>query len=117
LRYEFDITTPANTTYENPLVTKCKLAKGIVTHVRIRGRYGSADQLRCSVWHFGSQLWPTNPDADFKCNQYPEEWGEYYELLESPYELMVKTWNDDDTFAHKLTLSIVILPEDIVFGT
>ncbi|MBA7590872.1 hypothetical protein ES708_33014 [subsurface metagenome] len=41
---------------------------------------------------------------------FPIEWAEYYEFYGRPHELIAKCWNEDDTYPHKVTIRIAILP-------
>ena len=47
---------------------------------------------------------------------FPIEWNEYYEMYQEPYELWVKAWNEDDTYAHKITVRIAVLPRKAILA-
>lgn len=91
-----------------------KLGRGILTEVRIVFPPGCAGLVHCRLLHQAHQLAPTNPEGDFSGDTYPQVYSEYFELFATPYLLVLEAWNDDDTFAHTIYLSLTVLPESVV---
>jgi len=91
MHYDFDIEIPAITPETDPLIVRKKVCYGIL-------RY-----------HWESQIFPTNVDGDYAYDNYAVEFEEYYPILEVPYELTLRLWNDDDTFNHTISFMFLIL--------
>lgn len=114
MHYDFDIEIPAITPYEERIEHTLKLNYGVLRRVWIYFRGGCADLAHIQIWHWETQIFPTNLDGDFAFNDYVVEFEEYYPITEAPYELKVKVWNDDDTFAHTITLMFLVLHPSVV---
>ena len=116
--YSYEITVPITNTQANPLPTECKVTHGVITKVSFRPRPGHSGLLHCQVFYHEHQLFPTNRDHDLHGDTFPIEWEEYEELFTEPYLLVVRAWNDDDTYAHTFDISFAILPQkDTLAGT
>jgi hypothetical protein len=110
LIYVFDITTPANTPESNPLRTTLKLAKGITYKVDFLFPPGPLGLLHLRVCKGLYQVWPSNPEADFSTDDETISFEDEYLIDEPPYELTAITWNEDDTYEHRVTIRIGLKP-------
>jgi hypothetical protein len=54
---------------------------------------------------------------DFAGDTFPIDWDEYYECYQPPYELKIKGWNEDDTYAHAFDIFVAILPRKGIIAT
>jgi hypothetical protein len=66
------------------------------------------------VFYHEHQLWPVSREEDLHGDAFPIEWDEYEELFTPPYELVIKAWNEDDTYSHTFDISFAILPQKVV---
>jgi len=107
--YRFPITTPANTTEENRLETRLPLMKGVIHKLEIYFPPGAQMLHHIRILDALHQCWPTNSDESFACDNFTIAFREHLYLKEEPYELIVYTWNDDDTHDHTLVIRLGIL--------
>ena len=108
--YLYNISTPANTPYENRKRTRIKLAKGTITDVKILFPSGCSGLLSCNIFRGGHQLYPISPGEFFTGDHTDFSFSEYYILSNQPYELVVDSWNLDDTLPHSVICGFNISP-------
>ncbi len=106
--YSYAFAIPANTPQGSPETYDLKLTHGIIHRVEVEFPPGCAGLAHLVVERYGSQLWPTNPDGDLASDDYAIAWDEDYELTEAPYSVKLRGWNDDDTYAHTITLRVAL---------
>ncbi len=111
--FDTEITTPANTTEAAPVTTVIPVARGIITRVSFRPRPGHAALCHARVFYHEHQLWPVAREQSLHGDTFPVEWDDYEEILEAPFELVVRSWNEDDTYDHTFDLGFALLPEEI----
>ena len=116
MNYELRLVVPNSTLKAAPVEGTLKIHPGVVTRVRLLWPTGAAQLGHAQVFRFSKVLWPPYDDQDFTGNGLPIEWNEEYEIIEPPYELTVRAWNDDDTFPHTLTFGVAVLPIDTAAG-
>lgn len=107
--YEFHITTPRNTLESNPQLTELTLDLGVVTFVEMQFPRGCVGLLHAQVYNELHQVWPANPDGDIASEDARLAWTEEYELFTPAKRLIVRTWNEDDSYSHTLYLRIALL--------
>ncbi len=112
--YSLAVTVPANTTEAAPKETSVKVSHGVVTSVSFRPRPGHSGLCHVRVFYHEHQLWPVSRNEDLHGDTFPIEWNDYEEIFTPPYELMIRSWNEDDTYPHTFDLSFAILPEEVV---
>jgi len=112
--YDFAITVPAGTTEAAPVEQVMKLTYGVIHRVEVQFPIGTQALAHCKIYHEEHQLLPTNPDGDFASDGYTIPIDEHYELFTEPYSLKAKCWNDDDTYAHVITIRVGILPQEVL---
>jgi hypothetical protein len=102
---------PANTTANNPSWRKLKVAKGNITSWVIYGPDEKADLLHIKVLYHGAKIMPFG-GVEF---MYPFDSShpinENIEIKESPYELDIYAFNEDDSYPHEYILGVVIEPD------
>ncbi len=114
--FETSITIPANTTKATPTVEMLGIAHGIITKIMVRPRPGHAGLAHCVILHHEHQIAPSTEGMDFAGDSHAIDWEEYLEVSQPPYELKIKGWNDDDTYAHTFDISFVVLPPEQTLG-
>lgn len=92
--------------------TVAKLTFGVITKVSFRPRPGHAGLCHCVVLERNHKLWPVNEDDSLHGDTFPIEWEESHELAEAPYELLIRAWNLDDTYAHTFDISFAVVPKE-----
>jgi len=112
--YVRDITTPKETTPENPKVTEFKLSAGIIHRVEVIFPRGCAGLLHVTIWHGGHQLYPSTQGQDFSGDGETISFNDYYQLKSEVNLLKIKTWNEDTVFSHTVTVRLGILKEEEV---
>ena len=111
--YSVEIAVPANTTEASPVETRITVSHGVVTRAAFRPRPGHSGLCHARVFYHDHQLWPVSREEDLHGDTFPIEWPEYEELFIPPYELVVRSWNDDDTYSHTFDLDFALLPERV----
>ncbi len=114
--FSHEVTIPANTTEVAPVNTVARITGGVITKVLFRPRPGHNGLLRCRVMYHEHQLFPATPGESLHGDTFPVDWEEN-ELIESePFELVLRAWNTDDTYAHTFDISFVVLPPEQTLG-
>lgn len=114
--YTYTITVPKSTAKTSPVDTITKLTLGVITRVSFRPRPGHAGLCHCQVLQRNTVLWPVNPDDSLHGDTFPIEWDEHHEMTEAPYELTIRAWNLDDTYAHTFDISFAITELQFTLG-
>lgn len=112
--YQATITTPANTSSGVPLVTTLLLARGLITRVVVGFPSGLFGLCHVQINDKGWQIVPWSLGEDLAWNNYVYVLNMQYELIAEPYEVTVITWNDDDSYDHRVFIGIEITEGDIV---
>ena len=108
--FQAEILVPANTLAANPLITRLGVTSGISKRIWAgfpKGCYGLAHM---QIWHWGWQVWPWTPRTSFHWNDHIFSFEDRYPITEEPLELVIKTWNRDDSYDHTLTFMVTIEP-------
>jgi hypothetical protein len=108
--FDIDLTTPASTTKEAPLVTTLPIIRGRITQVVVFVPPGSAGLTHLQVRWGLYQLFPSNQDGDFSASGSSLAWAEDILIDHDPAALTLVTWNDDDTYEHTIHFSVALLP-------
>lgn len=114
--YNWIIHVPANTLRTAPVETPLTLAIGIVTWYSIAFPPGCADLVHCKIFHREHQIVPSKGDQDLSGDTFPIEWIDYYELYERPADFLARCWNEDDTYAHNVTIRIAVVPRRAIIA-
>ena len=104
------ISTPANTTEADPLVTKIKLTRGRLTGGSLYFPKGPAGTLHFLARIGVHQIIPFNTGQNIRLNDCVIPLSLGFDLLEPPYTLDCITWNDSTTYSHALTVLLHIDP-------
>jgi len=115
--FEASITIPKNTVSTSPTTVILKIANGIISKIMVRPRPGHAALAHCVILHHEHQIAPSTESMDFSGDTFPIDWEEYYECYQPPYELKIKGWNEDDTYAHTFDIFVAILPRKGIIAT
>ena len=102
--YSVDLAIPANTLVTAPVSLRVPLPPGTVRQVDVMVPRGHAGLSHLQIFRGANQVWPTNPDGNFNGDDVVITWQEDYDLDDAPFEFVLRAWNEDDTFAHTLTV-------------
>jgi hypothetical protein len=108
--FVFPITIPANTPETAKQKTILPLARGRVTRVMIEFPAGHVGLTHLYIRRGLFQVWPANPEVNFKSSNETIIWDEDYALSTPPLQLEAYAWNEDDTYEHTITVRIVLEP-------
>lgn len=106
--FQAEIEVPPLTLPSAPIVTRLAIYPGVTTQEWVgfpRGCYGLAHM---QIWHWGYQLWPWTPQTSFHWDDYMFTFFDRFPITEEPLELVIKTWNLDDTYPHTLLFATTI---------
>lgn len=104
------ISTPKNTVGTAPLITTIKLTRGRLTGGALFFPSGPAGKLHFIALLGIHQIIPFNTGQNLRLDDcvFPLCLG--IDLLEPPFELICKTWNDSTLYDHVLTVNLQIEP-------
>ena len=114
--FTWDINIPKNTAFASPVVQDLYVAQGIITWVSVLFPPGCAGLAHATIHHYSKQIVPSVEGMDLSGDTFPIEWNEYYEMYAEPYILKFTGWNLDDTYPHKITIRIAVLPRKAVLA-
>ena len=114
--FQASITIPKNTTEAAPEIEMLGIAHGIITKIMVRPRPGHAALAHLVILHREHQIAPSTENMELHGDTHPIDWGDYYEMYHEPYELKLRGWNDDDTYPHKLSIRIAVLPRKAILA-
>jgi len=107
--YFFEVSTPANTLEGDSKRTVLPLNRGSISKVGLLFPTGCAGLLHVRLRRFGRQVFPTSTGESFAGDGTLIEWMENYLLDEEPFSMELETWNDDDSYPHKVYVSIEVM--------
>lgn len=108
--YDFTITIPANTPEASPVSQELQLSAGILHYVEIEFPSGCQGLAHMQIKQPQASFLPTNPDGDFASDNYVIPIQEHFEIVSTVTRLMAVAWNEDDTYAHTISIRIGVLP-------
>jgi hypothetical protein len=108
--YSLAVETAANTAESSKLETRLVMERGVITKVGVFIPAGHAGLCHGQIYRARHQVWPRNWAGNFAGDDIYIVWEESWPLLYPPYELTIKTWNEDTTYAHTLYFHLVIIP-------
>jgi len=114
--FTWDINLPKNTAFASPVVQDLYVAQGIITWVSVLFPPGCVGLAHCTIHHYAKQIIPSVESMDLSGDTFPIEWNDYYEMYAEPYLLKFTGWNEDDTYPHKISIRIAILPRRAIMA-
>lgn len=114
--YGGEITVPKNTTKDNAIETIFSVTYGVITKVLFYPRPGHASLCHAQVYRWEHQIFPTDLEQDLHGDNHSIIWEELFELFTPPFELLVKAWNDDDTYDHTFDIFFEVLPPEAILS-
>ena len=115
--YVKDISTPANTSRLSPVVSDIKVWSGVIHRVEVVFPPGPSGLLHVTIWHGGHQVYPSTEGMNFAGDNESSEFNDFYPLPLGFNTITVKTYNEDDTYAHTCRVRFGVLPRWLVDPT
>lgn len=104
------ISTPANTTEADPLVTTLQLTRGRLNGGSVYFPSGLAGKLHLLIRMAIHQIFPFNVGQNLRLDNCVLPLSIGIDLLEPPYQVEIVTWNDSTLYAHTLTVCMELQP-------
>lgn len=112
--FEYDFTIPANTLASAKARLELRLARGIIHQLSVHFPAGSRGQVSLTINDALHQVFPTNPDGQFKGEFFPITGSVYHELETAPYRLTAWGWSPGTAYDHTATIRLWLLPREIL---
>jgi hypothetical protein len=114
--FSYAISTPANTLAAAKQKTDLKLTAGTIHQIDIVFPTGCAGLLYVAI-NFGlSQLWPTNTGEYFHTDGETISFKEFFDLPSYNNDLVVYTYNLDETYEHQVIVRLGFLKRSQLQG-
>jgi len=113
--YVKEITTAANTERIDEIETPARIWAGVIHRCEIAFPPGCAGLLHVTIWHGGHQIFPSEELQDFAADGEIIAFNDFYPLVPGENKIIIKTWNEDDTFSHECRVRIGVLPKDFLY--
>ena len=107
----WDITIPADTSEEEPLIDYLELPKGVITHVDMKFPAGCHGMVKARLFKEALQLVPLSSDEWVTGDDESVPTDTYAELPAYPYKLKYKLCSPDTDYDHTITIRIQVQPE------
>lgn len=104
--YGGEISTPANTAETAPQRTVVPVAEGIIYHLKVYLPPGSGGLLHAQIFHSTYQVFPTSIGESFSGDNILLEYDVLYPMDSPPYEILIVTWNVDDSYDHTIQIHL-----------
>ena len=111
--YVLEDTIPANTTYANRRTTEIKVSGGVLHNMIVTIPPGSANLTHLQLRKESYFILPRNEDKDISGEHINVSYSEWLVLKAAENTLTLVTWNDDDTYSHKIRMLIGVLPKPV----
>ena len=109
--FQGTLSIPANTAQTAPVIHRIGVSPGVTDQVFVGFPPGCKGLVHLAIWHLHWQLWPWTPGQYFQWDGYVFDFRDRYPIDEPPYELVMKGWSEDDSYAHEVLFMVTIEPE------
>lgn len=114
--YSYNITVPANTTFNNRKKEPITLSSGIINKILIVFPSGCAGLVKVQILEKEHVLFPANPDSYYSGNNTTIEFDTFYEINKANTLFNIVLWNEDTVFQHTIFIMINIVPVGSTIG-
>jgi len=108
------ISVPANTASEDFISETFDIQFGIVHRIHISIPSGHAGLTGIRVLQGLHQIAPTSGSEWFSGDDLELDYTEFIEVDETPFELTVDAYNEDDTYAHTFRVGVGVMPRYVM---
>jgi hypothetical protein len=109
--YCWDITIPPGTLVADPIEQELKISKGVIVKVQLKFPSGCHGLVKVRLLRWTTQLWPLSTGEWITGDDETVDALEYYEFEEGPYRLDFAGCSPASTYAHVITIRVVVLPK------
>ena len=111
MRFDFDITVPAGTLKDDPLVTPLKLTSGNIAEIGVFFPPGCAALVYARLRRGLQQIAPANPEGAWNYDDIRIASRMEFPLDQPPYEVFVDCWSPGAIYAHTLVVDVDMQPK------
>jgi hypothetical protein len=111
--YQATVRVPANVLETAPTLTRLSITRGVIQQILVGFPAGCAGLVHVQVFHGGWQVCPWTPGEDLAWDGYVYEFQTRYPVVAEPYELVVRAWNEDDTYEHRIFVGVSMLEGEV----
>ena len=111
--YTANITTVKNTAQSSLKKTTIRVTKGLVYKVEFYFPSGPAGLMGLAVFDGLFQVWPSSVGEFFQSDDETISFDDLYLKDSAPYEFQCYTYNEDDTYDHKVGVRIGLVSSDV----
>jgi len=104
--YQTELVIPPNTPVYAPVEGTLGVTVGVVTRVWVRWRWGAGSLCGVKIFREALQVWPTSLGLWFPSTTHDTTWEENYHVADVPLEFVIRAYNLDDTFSHKVYIAV-----------
>lgn len=108
--YYIEVPIPANTPAATPKIDVVRVTSGVSREVWVMFPDGPYGLAHMQIWHHNMQVWPWDPHTSFHWNYQVFHIEDRFPFSAEPYELVIKTWNLDDSYLHHVTFAMTLDP-------
>lgn len=104
--YSATITTTHGATELTATETKLIINKGLIWMIEVEYPWGCCGFVHVQIFDCNYQLFPATPGEYLKGDGILAKYDDLYFKGSAPYELIIKTWNEDETYDHTIQVRI-----------
>ena len=108
--YTWNFTLPCGKSAASKTKHVLDLEKGTVVRCEVMFPSGCCGLVYVHINRILHQVYPKNPDYQYRGNGETIIASDEFELKEEPYQLEFYGWNTDDTYDHTITVRIQLVP-------
>lgn len=108
--FDYDLSIPAGTLAEAPVVGVAHLSSGILSEIRVAFPPGPATLVHVVVKDAAFQLMPLNPDGTLNLDDQFISSGQMDYPLQAPYSLLMVGWSPSTVFDHLISFQFNVQP-------
>ncbi len=112
--YVLEDSVPANTAKVNARETKIRVHGGILHSIIVTIPPGSANLVHAQLKHASYFVLPRNEDLSIEGEHINVNYREWYKMQAALNTLTMLTWNEDDTYDHKVRMLLGVLPKEVM---
>lgn len=115
--YSKAVTIAANTTQANATRTELFLDKGVIHRIEVQFPKGCNGLVHVQLLYAEEQFWPNDLEENIASDGETVAWNEFFEITDAPKGVVIRAWNDDEDFEHKITVRVAVLPKSVLLPT
>ena len=110
--YQFAIVVEPNTSKSDLKSIEVTLPCGVISRIRVYFPWGSAGLLGVAIFHNERQIYPSTVGEYYQGNDILIEFEDSYKLEENWNRIVLKAYNEDDTYVHTAIVGITLIESD-----